>query len=139
MSDYIHQSDIQVALAALVAIQESFQQISRVITDISEQRRRINYLRQLLDSNSSEANQTGVDKTRENQSMVGQLCSRQSWLFRATTERSRRTIQRMRALLVLLYGSASQRHLATWHAYYIKFHTLLRHRVHADFHPKTLV
>ena len=42
-------------------------------------------------------------------------------------------------LLVLLYGSASQRHLATWHAYYIKFHTLLRHRVHADFHPKTLV
>ena len=50
MSDYIHQSDIQVALAALVAIQESFQQISRVITDISEQRRRINYLRQLLDA-----------------------------------------------------------------------------------------
>ena len=88
MSDYIHQSDIQVALAALVAIQDI-----------------IIYIR----------------------------------LFRATTERSRRTIQRMRALLVLLYGSASQRHLATWHAYYIKFHTLLRHRVHADFHPKTLV
>ena len=45
----------------------------------------------------------------------------------------------MRALSVVSYGGASQRHLATWRAYYIKFHTLLRHRVHADFHPKTLV
>ena len=43
----------------------------------------------------------------------------------------------MRALSVVLYGGASQRHLATWHAHYIKFHTLLRHRVHADFHPKS--
>ena len=45
--------------------------------------------------------------------------------------KSRRKFQRMRTLLVLLYASASQCHLATCHAYYIKFHPLLRHRVHA--------
>ena len=28
---------------------------------------------------------------------------------------------------------------AAWHAYPIEFHTLLRHRMHADFLPKTLV
>ena len=50
MSDYLHQSGVQVALAALIAIQESFQQISRVITVNTDQRRRINYLRQLLDA-----------------------------------------------------------------------------------------
>ena len=41
MSDYIHQSEI---LSAFITIQESFQQISRVVTHITEHRRRINYL-----------------------------------------------------------------------------------------------
>jgi len=41
----------------------------------------------------------------------------------------------------LLYGGslASHRHLATWSAYYIEFHTLLRHHLHADIPTITLV
>jgi len=33
----------------------------------------------------------------------------------------------------------ARRHLAAWSAYYIEFHTLLRHHMHEDFPPKTLV
>ena len=41
--------------------------------------------------------------------------------------------------MAVLCDSVSQHHLAAWHAYPIELHTLLRHRMHADFLPKTLV
>ena len=51
----------------------------------------------------------------------------------------RRKILRMRSDMAVLCDSVSQHHLAAWHAYPIEFHTLLRHRMHADILPKMLV
>nr|XP_055026760.1 putative nuclease HARBI1 [Misgurnus anguillicaudatus] len=51
MSDHFHTSDLQVTIAALMNIQESLQQLYEIFTTrITDQRRRINYLHQIVDA-----------------------------------------------------------------------------------------